>query len=982
MNIPFIYLLIALLSSYGSGGRSRLSQPISTPQCKHWVDSVYNSMDERERVGQLMIANVSPAQGQASRAAVKRMVEQAHVGGLLFSAGTLEEFADITNYGQELAKVPLMMTLDGEWGLNMRVPDSPRFPKNMGLGAIQNPKLLYEYGQEMARQCRAMGIHVNFAPVVDVNSNPSNPVIGYRSFGESPARVAKLSKAYSLGLEDGGVLAVAKHFPGHGDTNTDSHKALPVVNRSRDSLERVELLPFREFINSGCGGMMVGHISLPALDATGVPASMSRAITTGLLKDELGFDGLVFTDGLGMDGAAIGGNRCVGALKAGADVLLNPVNPVSDVDAVLAAVESGEISAQDIEERCKKMLAYKYALGLADYQPIDMATVDSVVNSSDAEAIIEKLADASATVLRNNDSLLPLGDLAHRSIAVVNIGANGSTEFDQMAEKYVHIDVYHGVGALNEIKKHDTVIAAVYGDEAESRSQLAALAEVPGLIEVFMVNPYKMGKFRASMPNAQAIVAVYDDTPANQRSAAKAIFGGIKVRGRFPVDVAGVGRLGQGIDLDKTRLGYGSLQAAKMDPSLEQKIDSAITEYIKEGAFPGCQILVAREGNVVIDKSYGVTTKGGPAVDGNTLYDLASVSKVVGTLPGVMKAYDLGLFSLDTFASEYIPGLKIEGKDSITPRQLLFHETGIRPSLNLYTIMIDSTCYKGTTLLSGRKDKKHPVKILDKLYGVKNPKLRTDILSKKKTDVFNREVADGLYMSQATADTIMRRIYELPLRNNRNYAYSCLNFALLMDMEQRLTGQPHDQWVTDSVWAPLGAYTFTYRAADKYPLSRIAATENDSYLRRQHVHGYVHDELAAFSGGVQGNAGVFGTATDIAKLCQMWLNQGEYGDARILSPETAHLFTTVKSPNSRRGLGFDKPDVENTKNNPTTDAAGPNVYGHTGFTGTCFWVDPDEELIYVFLCNRVDPTRDNSTFSKLNVRDTLFDLIYQSIRQE
>ncbi len=986
MSVILLLLLFSLASVLAAPGSSPISTKAESPQCRQWVDSVFNTLDERQRVAQLMVPVVTPEQGKVSQATITKLVQDYQVGGLLFSEGTLDQFGEMANFAQSKAKLPLMMTLDGEWGLSMRVPQAPRFPYNMGLGAIQDEALLYEYGREVARECQAMGIQVNFAPVLDVNSNPANPVIGYRSFGEDPEKVSKLGLAYSRGLEDGGVMAVSKHFPGHGDTNVDSHKALPIVDHSIEALNSVDMKPFKDFADANLGGVMVGHISVPALDPTGTPASLSQPITTGVLRQGLGFKGLIFTDGLGMKGANVsaGKNVCVEALKAGADVLLCPRNTGKDIDAVLKAVNDGQLSAALIEDRCKRMLAYKYALGLTHKPMVYTATTDSVINSADAADINQRLADASITVLRNTDDILPLGNLANTSIAIVRIGADKPTEFEKMAQRYAKADVYSGnnitANELNEISAHDVVIAGVYSDDAAARHSLNRLSDIKSLISVFFMNPYKMAKFRQNLDKAKALMLVYDNTSYTQQAAAKGIFGGIKVNGRLPVNLKGIAPMDTGVDLDKTRLGFASLKQAGFDEHLQAQIDSVVALALADGAFPGCQVLVAKGGDIVINSNYGSITKGGAKVTENTLYDLASVSKTVGTLPGVMKAYDLRLFEMDEPASKIIPGMRTPSKHDVTPRMLLYHETGIVPSLNLYETMMDTNTYKGK-LLSGKRDRIHPVKIYNNLYGQRGARIRRDITSPHRTETDTIEAAKGIWIGQACIDTIMGRIYNYEPRKNRDYAYSCLNFSLLMDLEQRVTGQKHDKWVTDSVWGPIGAYGFRYQPTRHDDGSDIAYTENDSYLRRQHLHGYVHDELSAFSGGLQGNAGVFGTALDVAKLCQLWLNNGKYGDATVFSPETSLMFTTSKSEKSRRGLGFDKPDVENLENSPCCDEAGANVYGHTGYTGTVFWVDPDEELIYVFLCNRVDPTRNNEGFANSSIRPRLHSLIYKAIKR-
>lgn len=987
--MKLIFLLFWLAFSVW-GEMSAQPSPIlaatQTPQCRRWVDSVYSTMTERQRVAQLMFPKVAPNQGEASRKQIRRYMSE-DVGGLLFSAGTLAQNIEMTNLAQSLARIPVIMTFDGEWGLAMRIPDVPKFPKNMTLGAISDLGLIYDYGKEVARECRLAGVHVDFAPDGDVNSNPLNPVIGYRSFGDNPRRVAEMAAAFSRGMEQGGVQAVIKHFPGHGDTSTDSHKTLPTVGHTFQHLDSVELVPFKKFIKEKSGsGVMVGHLNVPSLDASGAPASLSNKIITGLLRDKLGFEGLVYTDALGMKGADSKDNNSVGALKAGADVLLCPANVSQDIDAVLAAVKDGSIPQSIIEERCKKILAYKYAFGLTSRpQPISMKGLSDSINSPEADALLRKLAAASITVVKNKADVLPIGNLADARISLVNIGGNGDV-FSGYCSRYADVDIVGvpaqsglSASALANLKKSDVVIAAVYSDNEHARQVLSQLKDIPGLVPVFFINPYKMSKFKASLAAVPTLVTAYEDSPYQQEYAAQALFGGIDVNGTLPVNLPGLAPAGQGVRLSKSRLGYTSPVAEGMSADLQTRIDSIMSVGLVTKAFPGGQIIVAKNGNVVVDKAYGKTDNSGTHdVDGNTIYDLASVSKALGTLPGVMKAYDLGLMGVDVAAWKYIPELRDNAKEDITVRELLFHESGLPPSVDVYDVMMDTATYKGR-LISPRYDKDHTIKIANKSYGHKDARLRKDLVSPHPGSGFDICVGNDLYVGKCTLDTIMNRIYSIKRRPNKNYTYSCVNFCLLMDIEQRVTGLSHDRWVTDSIFAPLGAYHTGYRPLEHWDKGQIAPTEKDTYLRKQMVHGYVHDETANFSGGVQGNAGLFSNANDLAKICQMWLNGGEYGDVRLLSESTVEKFTTEKSSKSRRGLGFDKPDMENPDKSPTCASATAATYGHIGFTGTVFWVDPDNELIFIFLCNRVNPTRDNKAFSELDARPKLFQLVYDSL---
>ncbi len=951
-----------------------------------WADSVMGTMTPRQRAAQLMFPCVNHSSPTA-RQTIKKYVADNGMGGILFEHSLMQPYADIIAYTQSVAKVPVMVTFDGEWGLSMRIKDAPRFPKNMALGAITDPSLLYEYGAEMARQCRLLGVDVNFAPVVDVNSNPANPVIGTRSFGSDPARVSALAAAYGSGLEDGGVMAVAKHFPGHGDTSTDSHKTTPIVEHDLATMTDVDLQPFRGFIEAGLGGVMAGHIIVPSLDGSRRPASASVAMTTNLLRDKMDFDGIVFTDALIMKGAANNGKRnVVEAFLAGADALLSSEAPVRDLDDLMLAVKNGRISQSDIDSRCRRILSFKYALGLVSRQQTAAANITELVASPRAEAVNRRLSAAVITALWNKDSMLPLPvDVAHEN-AIVNIGAPAKNDFSGMCARYTPVDCY-GIGSaehitasqLKKISSHKNVVLAVYSNSAASHENFARLAAACNNVSaVFFTGVYSLRKFLPSVKSTKALLLTYDDTHYLREYAAQALFGGIKVGGRLPVDLRDIAKAGSGVDISKSRLGYGLPEMTGLNPCLTDSIDSLMNLALRNGAVPGGQVLVAKNGTIVHNRSYGCLTKGGKAVTDSTVYDLASVSKAVGTLPGIMAVYDDGTLKLDEKISHYIPVLRGGDKDGITVRQLLYHESGMPAALNMFDVMMDSASYKGK-LISARKDALHPVKIQNRAWGHRDASLRTDIVRHRRSDKFPTAIAEGLYAGRSAYDTVMTRIYNIGLRKTNAYNYSCLNFCLLMNIEELISHRAHDEFVAERIWKPVGAHRFTYRAAENTPYADIAPTENDTFLRRQTLCGYVHDELAAFSGGLQGNAGVFGSAEDIAKLCQMWLQNGSYGERRVLGDNTVKLFTTDKSPTCRRGLGFDKPDTVKPENSPTCDEADPSVYGHLGFTGTVFWVDPANELIFVFLTNRVNPTRDNAAFSKMNLRPDLFLAVYKAM---
>ena len=958
----------------------------------HWVDSVMNTMTLRERIAQLMVVTFLPDDSPELRKRLDRFVGEYHIGGLLYSKGSCENQAKATNYAQSISRIPLMITLDGEWGLSMRMPDAPLFPRNMILGAITDERLVYKYGEEVARECHEMGIHVNFAPVLDVNDNPKNPVIGNRSFGEVPERVASLAIAYSKGLEDNGVLSTAKHFPGHGSTSTDSHKTLPTVGKSMSELTICELLPFQRYINAGLSGMMVGHLSVPAIDKSGTPTSLSR-MTNSLLREKMGFEGLIFTDALTMNGAKVEGSTAVKALLAGDDVLLSLPEPEKQIDYVIDAIERNVLTQRLIDEKCRKMLCYKYALGLWKKQEINLDGLVSRIATPQANALIHSLVAASMTVVKNDGKAWPVKNLEKKKIAVVTMGdeRGTSTVFQNRCANYAKIDRYNYTGAESasalaqtlKTEGYNMVIVALHSGNDVYRTALSALATSVKNVKVAMfITPYQAANFASSLKRCGSLLMAYENTDMAQDYAAQAIFGGIGVSGKLPVTIAGVAKAGAGVKYGAIRLGYTVPEEVGVRSNLINEIDAMAGEALRQKAFSALQVLVARHGKVICNRNYGYTdnSKTHRAVDDNTIFDLASVTKATGTLAGLMKCYDDGGFELDDKISKYITPLKDTEKEDLTMQDLLFHETGMQASLNMAYVMFDRGSYKGR-LISTRRRGDNTIKLYNRAYGNRKARVRSDLVKPQSQEGFEIEAAKGMYVGKATRDTIMQRIYRSKMHSDRRFRYSCLNFCLLLEAEQQITGENHDEYVAKNMFAPLGAYRTGYRPLEWADADDIVATEYDSFLRRQQLKGYVHDEMACMMGGVAGNAGLFGNATDLAKLLQMWLNGGEYGGHRFLKSETVDLFLTTKSENSRRGLGFDKPNSSNLQKSPACQSAPIEVVGHTGYTGTAFWVDPKNDLIYIFLCNRVYPTRNNAAFTKLNTRRRMQEAVYRHLEQ-
>ncbi|MDR0537075.1 MAG: serine hydrolase [Tannerellaceae bacterium] len=928
----------------------------------YWVDSVFDVLSFDERIGQLFMVIADPSTDTRNMKKMSQYIDSIHIGGVLYSKGVPVVQAELTNYFQDISRVPLLIALDGEWGLSMRLTGTTRFPRNMLLGAISNDSLITLYGKEVGRQCHEMGINVNFAPDMDVNSNRLNPVIGMRSFGEIPLSVAGKGVAYSRGLESAKIISVAKHFPGHGDTSTDSHNTLPIVVHNRKMLDSVELYPFRQYVREGFGGIMTAHLFVPALDSTkNLPSSLSRMIVTNLLKNDYGFEGLLFTDALAMKGAGtkksvikLKDNPSVKALLAGNDILLGSSKPITDFKAVKQAISEGILELKDIESKCLKVLRYKYMAGLHVRKEIELKGLEERINTPHAAWLAAKLNAEGMTLLKNDSACIPLKQLDKKKMAVISLGESKGNEFQTMLGRYDSLTCFsldrdatiaQQQKIYNELDSYDLIICAVHTVRFAESLYLRRLAANKDLILVFFTQPYFCMKYEKSVGNAQAVIMAYEDTPFSREFAAQLIFGGIGAKGKLPVSISENFPAGAGILTDKTRLGFHEPEEVGLDAVRLLKIDTIANIGLKEKAYPGCRILVARDGMVIYDKAFGYYDyMSRQPVTEQSIYDLASISKTVGALPAVMQAYDRQYFALDEPIGRYFPRFAGSDKGQITIRDLLYHQSGLMPSLPF-------SAYK-----------------------------KASVSTYASAD-FDMEAGRNFFVAASFRDTIMETIKNSKLNMKGKYLYSCINFVMLQNLVEKIEGQSLDSIVRKSFYDRLGARTITYNPLHRFDTLQIVPTETDGVFRRQYLRGYVHDEIAAYQGGVSGNAGLFSTAGDLAKVLQLYLNLGVYGGERYLSEYVMRLFTESKATVSRRGLGFDKPDVDNPQASPCGVLAPASVYGHTGYTGTCFWVDPDNQLIYIFLSNRVNPTRENDKLTSLSIRTRIQDAIYGSMSE-
>ena len=953
-------------------------------ECKEWVETRLQGMSLKEKIGQLFIHTVAPQDTEPNRRNIRNAVKEYKVGGLLFSGGQLSTQVVLTNFAQEMAETPLLMTFDGEWGLAMRLKGTPSFPKNRVLGCIQDNELLYEYGLEVARQCREIGVHVNFAPVADVDNNPLNPVINTRSFGGDPRNVADKVIAYSRGLEEGGVLSVSKHFPGHGDTNVDSHKALPVLNFSRERMDSIELYPFRQAIQAGLGGIMVGHLEVPAFSKK--PASISTEILS-LLQDELGFKGLAFTDALEMKGISNNANLCAQTLIAGNDMLLAPRNLKRELDGVLNAVKNGQLTEEQITEKCRKVLTFKYALGLHQRQFVQLSGLEQRLNHPGVQQLMDRLEKAAVTVVSNDGGILPL-DVDQKKVVVLNIGtpAKGKAFCNQL-KKYMQVDCIQAhPDSITSISKrlgnYEKVIVAIHTEKyAAYQSMLNTLSARLPLVYVYLTPMKRIYNKGNNWKKAAAVVMGHSGSVAVQHFVADVLMGREKATGRLSVEVKDYRKPGEGVVVDLKTTKVYRPEDYGMNADVLARIDEIALEGIKAKAYPGCQILILKDGAPVYDKCFGTFTYGDSRkVTSDDIYDIASLTKTTATLLAVMKLYDQGKFGLTDPISKYVPVLQGSPKGRITIEDLLYHQSGLPGSWPFYREAINDSSYTGA-FFKARLDANHHQQVDRRLYVVDEFKYKDEYVSPLRSEEYPLQVAEGVFVNPAFPERILEMIAsdEIPLRDRR-YRYSCLNFVLLKEMVEQISGMQMDKYLDQEFYAPMGMQHTLYSPLSRFKPEQIVPTVQKDYLRgRKELRGYVHDEIAAFMGGVSGNAGLFSNAHDVGKVYQMLAEMGQYDGKRYLSLETCQLFMNRKSRLSRRGLGFDKPDATPGKG-PCADEAPLEVVGHTGFTGTCAWTDAKNGLVFVFLSNRIYPRPfDHKALMSLNIRPRIQQVMYQAL---
>jgi beta-N-acetylhexosaminidase len=966
-KIVFVFLILSFWSS-----KAQDLDPLKDSNefaQKKWVDSMFSTMTIDQKIGQLFMVQAYSNLDEKHSIGIDSLIEKYHIGGLIFMQGTPIKQAELTNRYQSKAKTPLLIGFDGEWGLDMRLKNTYRFPWNMTLGAIRNNKLIEDFGIQLGKHCKRLGIQMNFAPVVDVNTNPENPIIGNRSFGESRENVTEKSISFIKGMQSQKILSSAKHFPGHGDTSTDSHKTLPVLEYEFERLDSIELYPYKELIQNSLTSVMVAHLSVKALEPNSqLPTSLSYNVISNLLKKELKFNGLILTDALNMKGAADyaePGDIDLAALLAGNDILLIPENVPSSVLKIKSALENKIITEERINYSVEKILKAKYWAGLNKSKLVEIENLQNDLNAIEDELLHRSLVENSISLLINENNIFPIQNLEKKNIAYVKFGDDDGSSFVNMLKNYTNVDVISSENLddlITQLAPYNLVIIGYHKSNLNPWKdykfldkdlvwiqEIARLKKV--IIDVF-ASPYSLLDIK-TFQNIEGLVVSYQNSILAQEISGQMIFGALETKGKLPVSIKNNFAEGHGlISTSLKRLAYSIPEEMGMSSLKLKKIDSMASIILKEKMAPGMQILVARKGTVIYNKSFGKHSDNESVkVENNHLYDVASMTKILATLPLIMELEEEGEFKIESTLASLLPKLKKTNKGKLTVKEVLSHYGRLQAWIPFYLKTLDST--------------KHPS---EEYY-------RTEISRK-----FNLKVSNNLYLRSDYKDSIIDIIAKTDLLDKQQYKYSDLSYFLFKDYLEKYYRKNLNDLTQSHFYKSIGANRTTYLPIEKFDLNEIVPTEKDEYYRYELVHGYVHDMGAAMQGGIGGHAGLFANANDVAKLMQMYLQKGYYGGKRYFQPSTIDTFNHryFEDKKVRKGLGFDKPQLVEAEK-ATCSCVSDKSFGHSGFTGTYTWADPESEIVYVFLSNRVYPTAENRGLVNENIRTQIQQYIQDAI---
>lgn len=941
-------LALALSTAVQAQHVTTTAERTAFPGTGPWAMAELQRMTLEQKIGQLFAAPVPGhyvSVDDPQYREVIDLIDDVEIGGVIFFQADPTEQAVLANEFQRQSRLPLLVSQDAEWGIGMRVEGATTFPETMALGASRSPNYAYLEGYITGREGRALGVQQLFAPVADINNNPSHPVINVRSFGEDPYLVASMVTAHVQGARDAGAIATVKHFPGHGDTAVDSHFGLPVLPFDLDRLDSLELVPFRAAIAADVPSVMTGHLSFPLIEPdSDVPATLSHAVTTGLLRDHLGFNGLVVTDALNMAGVANNfstGEIAVRAVEAGADMLLMSRDVYAARAAILDAVEDGRLSEEQIDQSVERILRTKEYLGLQDDRLVEIEDVRETVATNEHLAAAEAVARAGVTLLRNENDVLPLREEAGDVLMVVITDENGSVQGRRLEH---HIRRYLAEGSslttrvldrrsttadldavVTEAFDYDVLLIPALTDVPTRNGHVGLTDEQRDVIDrligthvpsvlIGLGNPYAA----VGIQPPTAYLTTYSRSEASQAAAAHALFGRAEVDGRLPITIPDRYEFGEGITLRQIAPREGYPEEVGMNSRTIAAIDSLMNVAIARRAFPGAAVAVGRGDVLNWLGGYGYHTyRKDVPVTPQSQFDMASLTKVIVTTTAVMKLFDEGRIDLDAPLATYLPEFGASGKERVTIRHILTHQSGLIPFRPFHTL--------------------------------------------------------GVTTREGLINAIMNE--RLQYRPGTDTRYSDLGMISIALAIERITGQSYADYVREEIFLPLGMRD-TYFRGTGIPDPAVVPTEIDETFRGRLLQGEVHDEAAWILGGTAGHAGLFSTAADLSKFAYMMVNEGRIYGQQFLKPETIRLFTTRVRPNgSTRALGWDTRSTQGYSS--AGRLFGPRSFGHTGFTGTSIWFDPDQKLYVILLANRVHPTRENNLH--VPVRAELADIVYRSV---
>lgn len=929
-----------------------------------WVNEQLSKLSTDEKIAQSFMIACWSNKGKAHLDEIGAKIVKHKIGGIIFFQGEKDNLMDAISLFQSSSNVPLLMGLDGEWGAAMRIFGQERFPFSQTIGAANNPQLTTEMGTYMGYECNEMGIHINFSPVADVNSNPNNPVIGFRSFGANPDLVAKHVSSYVKGLEATNVLSCLKHFPGHGDTDKDSHLELPTVSHTIPEFEATDFVPFEAGIDAGASAVMLAHLNVPSLDDSGLPSSLSKKVIQTYLRKKMNFKGLVISDALNMKAVADKYGKVdvvVKAYIAGCDILLFPENIGDAIQAIRKKVDSGDIELTEIDARCKQVLRAKYKA------IINKPMIKRAEATPARTAAFAKIYEKAITVIKNDHQVLPLNRL-DKKIARISVGPN-SWAFKESLDRYAVIDHYHYLTideALDRLKtvdleSYETILVGFHGigqrasnnygfGEWQKVTELLPLkAEV---ITTFFGNPLVLVPATELPATIDACVMAYENADLAQDRVGQFIMGAFDVNCKLQMTINDSYKKGHGLPVKGNgRLKFTTPEEIGVSAQKLKEIDDIVLKGIEAKAFPGCQILVAIKGKVIYQKSFGTTTyENGDSITNNHLYDIASITKIASSTMSLMKLKSEGKFDEKSNLGTLVPELVANTPyANLVALDMLTHQAGLTPWIPFYKKTLE------------------------------NGELKPIIYTSERKEGYVTQVADNIWIQDSYWKTMLNAILSTPLGTEKKYEYSDLGYYFFKAYIERVSETWLDQYVQNELYKPLGLHRITYLPLRKFNRKEIVPTEKDKDFRKQVIHGYVHDPGAAMVGGVGGHAGLFSNATDLAALMQVLLNKGQVGSYSLINPEVVEQFTACQfCPKNRRGIGFDKPTLDR-KGGPTCDNVSLKSFGHSGFTGTLAWADPEFGVNFVFLSNRVYPDADNWKITKMGIRTEIQRVIYEAL---